>query len=90
LDAQPKYKLAVVDQVLRDLGCDGGRHGAGWRWKSPSSSRPGHFGYFTYFPDAACTWILQNDLYTGAERLEKDPDEVIHKTKRAGGEYIGP
>jgi len=72
------------------MGCPGGRHGPGWRWKNPRGSRPGHLAYFSYVPDRGCTWILQDDIVTGALRLEKDPDEVITRVKRAGGEVLDP
>ncbi len=46
--------------------------------------------YFSYVPDRGCPWILESDLVTGALRLEKDPDDVVHRVKRAGGEYLEP
>ena len=46
--------------------------------------------YFSYVPDRGTSWILQDDVIMGALRLEKDPDEVVQKIKRAGGEYLGP
>jgi hypothetical protein len=90
LDAQPRYKLEVVSRVLNELGCTGGKQGAAWRWKSASGSRHGHVAYFSYVPDRGCSWILQDDLVTGALRLEKDPDEVVTRVKRGGGEFLDP
>jgi hypothetical protein len=88
LDAQPKYKLEVVSQVLNSLGCPGGRVGGTWQWRNARGRRSGHVAYFSYVPDRGTSWILQDDVIMGALRLEKDPDEVVQK--RAGGEYLGP
>jgi hypothetical protein len=46
--------------------------------------------YFSYVPDRGCPWILQDDVVTAALRLEKDPDAVITRLKRLGGEILEP
>jgi hypothetical protein len=46
--------------------------------------------YFSYVPDRGRPWILQDEIVTCALRLDLDPDEVLRRVKRAGGEILDP
>jgi hypothetical protein len=41
-------------------------------------------------PDRGCPWILEDEIVTCALRLELDPDHLLVRVKRAGGEVLDP
>jgi hypothetical protein len=90
LDAEPRYALETLDDVLKAMGCVGGlRPDRAWAWRCPSLRR-GHTSYFVYVPDRGCAWIRQDHVVAAALRLEKDPTEAVRLLKERGGEVLDP
>jgi hypothetical protein len=90
LDAEPRYAIEKLVHVLREMGCDQetskvdpNRLG----WINPSLGQPGlHVGVFTV--ENGRFSIRQDHVVAIALSLRLDPDEVIRKLKRSGGELL--
>ena len=90
MDAEPRCAIEKLVHVLRDMGCvqeaskvDANRLG----WVNPSLARPGlHVGVFTV--ENGSFSIRQDHVVAIALGLRLDPDEVLRRLKRSGGELL--
>lgn len=94
MDTEPKYALEKLDLVLRAKGCKGDLSKLDrltMAWSNPRAGKPGQFPpVATFRPDHGQLSIRQDHVVTIALVLGLDPDEVLRRLKRRGGELLEP
>lgn len=94
MDAEPKYALEKLDQVLRTLGCRGEvskLNRVTIAWWNPATTKPGDMpSVATFTPERDQLSIRQDHVLAIAVALGLDPDDVLHRLKRTGGELLEP
>ncbi len=94
MDAEPRYALEKLDHVLRTVGC-GGEVSKLDRvtiaWSNPRTAKPGHIPLMVAFtPDRDQLSIRHDHVVAIAIALGLDPDDVVQRLKRMGGELLEP
>jgi hypothetical protein len=94
LDAEPKYAVEKLNRVLRAMGCKGEISRLDHitlAWWNPKSAKAGQLpAIATFHPDRGQLSIRQDHVVAIALTLELDPDQVLQRLKRAGGEILEP
>lgn len=94
MDAEPRYALEKLDLVLRAMGCKGELSKLDrltMAWANPKSVKAGEIPPIaTFRPDHGGLSIRQDHVVAIALVLGLDPDEVLRRVKRRGGELLEP
>lgn len=94
MDAEPKYALEKLDLVLRAMGCQGEiskLDRVTMAWLNPRGVRAGEVApVATFRPDRGQLSIRQDHVVTITLVLGLDPDRVLQRLKRMGGEILEP
>jgi hypothetical protein len=94
VDAEPKYALEKLDQVLRTLGCKGEvskLNRVTIAWLNPRTAKHGRVPHVaTFTPEHDQLSIRQDHVVAIAVALGLDPDDVQQRLKRIGGELLEP
>jgi hypothetical protein len=94
VDAEPRYALEKLDLALRALGCTGQvskLDRVTIAWSNPKAAKPGHIPPLVAFtPDHHQLSIRQDLVVAIAVALGLDPDDLLQRLKRIGGELLEP
>ncbi|MGQ0798029.1 MAG: hypothetical protein ACT4OI_09260 [Methanobacteriota archaeon] len=93
MDTEPRYALEKLDQVLRALGCTGQvskLNRITIAWSNPGAAKGRCPSVATFTPERDQLSIRQDHVVAIAIALDLDPDDVLQRLKRLGGELLEP